>query len=39
MKKLLIIIVAVMLLCGFRASNGNITSKGDFSYKLLINLG
>jgi len=39
MKKLLLIIIAVILLCGFRAPNGNIISKGDFSDKLLINLG
>ncbi len=39
MKKLLLILVAVMLLSGFRAPNGNIISKGDLSDKLLINLG
>ena len=39
MKRVLIVIVAVMLLCGFRAPNGNIISKGDLSDKLLINLG
>lgn len=39
MKKLLLVLVIVMLLCGFRAPNGNIISKGDFSDKLLINLG
>lgn len=39
MKKLLLILLAVLLLTGFRAPNGNIISKGDFSDKLLINLG
>ena len=39
MKKFLLILLAVMLLSGFRAPNGNIISKGDFSDKLLINLG
>ncbi len=39
MKKLLFLIIVVMLLCGFRAPNGNIISKGDLSDKLLINLG
>ena len=39
MKKLLFLIIAIMLLCGFRAPNGNIISKGDFPDKLLINLG
>ena len=39
MKKLLFLVIAVMLLCGFCAPNGNIISKGDFSDKLLINLG
>lgn len=39
MKKVFIVIVAVMLLCGFRAPNGNIISKGDLPDKLLINLG
>lgn len=39
MKKLLLLLAAVMLLSGFRAPNGNIISKGDLSDKLLINLG
>lgn len=39
MKKLLLLIVAVMLLSGFRAPNGNIISKGDLSDKLIANLG
>ncbi len=39
MERLLFLISAVMLLCGFRAPNGNIISKGDFLDKLLINLG
>ena len=38
MKKLFILVIAVLLLCGFRAPNGNIISKGDLSDKLLINL-
>ena len=39
MKKLFILMIAIMLLCGFRAPNGNIISRGDFSDKLLINMG
>ncbi len=39
MKKLLILVLAILLLCGFRAPNGNIISKGDMSDKLLMNLG
>ena len=39
MKKLLLLVIAVMLLSGFRASNGNIISKGDFADKLIANLG
>ena len=39
MKKLLLLIVAVILLSGFRAPNGNIISKGDLSDKLIANLG
>lgn len=39
MKKLVIIVIAVLLLCGFRAPNGNIISKGDLADKLIVNMG
>lgn len=39
MNKLLVLVLAIVLLCGFRAPNGNLISKGDLSDKLLINLG
>lgn len=39
MKKLLCVVIVVVLLCGFRAPNGNIISKGELSDKLLLNLG
>ncbi len=39
MKKLLYVVIAIVLLCGFRAPNGNIISKGEMSDKLLLNLG
>lgn len=39
MKKLLVCIVAVICLSGFRAPNGNLISKGDYVDKLLYNLG
>jgi hypothetical protein len=42
MKKFFLVLVAmalVVLLSGFRTPNGNIISKGDFSDKLLINMG
>lgn len=39
MKKLFILMIAIMLLCGFRAPNGAIITKGDFIDKLIINMG
>ena len=39
MKKLSVLAIAVLLLCGFRAPNGNIIFKGELSDKLLMNLG
>jgi len=42
MKRFFLVLVAmalIALLSGFRAPNGNIISKGDFSDKLLINMG
>ena len=39
MKKLLVIVVMVIALCGFRAPNGNIISKGDLADKLILNMG
>ena len=39
MNKLLVLVLATVLLCGFRAPNGNLISKGDLLDKLLINLG
>ncbi len=39
MKKLLCAVIVILLLCGFRAPNGNIISKGEMSDKLLLNLG
>ena len=39
MKRLFIIILTVLLLCGFRAPNGNIISKGELADKLIANMG
>lgn len=42
MKRFFLVLVAmalIALLSGFCAPNGNIISKGDFSDKLLINMG
>ena len=39
MKKVFIIVIAAFLLCGFRAPNGNIISKGDLADKLIVNMG
>lgn len=39
MIKLFIIILRILLLCGFRAPNGNIISKGDLADKLIVNMG
>lgn len=39
MKKLLLLIITVICLSGFRAPNGNIISRGDLVDKLIVNLG
>lgn len=39
MKKILILMLAIILLCGFRAPNGEIIVKGDFVDKLISNMG
>ena len=39
MKKLLLFILIVVCLSGFRAPNGNLISRGDYVDKLLFNLG
>lgn len=39
MKKLIVIVITVLLLCGFRTPNSNIISKGDLADKLIADMG
>lgn len=39
MRKLILLMFMVLLLCGFRAPNGALISKGDLVDKLVVNLG
>ncbi len=39
MKKILFLVLAIILLCGFRAPNGEIIVKGDYVDKLIIHMG
>lgn len=39
MKKMILLMFMILLLCGFRAPNGALISKGDSASKLIMNLG
>ncbi|HNH51313.1 MAG TPA: hypothetical protein PLL07_02680 [Nitrosomonas sp.] len=39
MRRMILLMFMVLLLCGFRAPNGALISKGDLVDKLIINLG